>query len=345
METFDLSEYAAGGGCSAKLPAAELGRVMAGLPGTPHPDLLVGTETHDDAGVFRISDDLALIQTTDFFPPVCADPFTFGQIAATNALSDVYAMGGEALSALNIVAWPAGKSLEALREILRGGIEKVREAGVVMMGGHTIQDKIPKYGLAVTGTIHPGKIITNAAAKPGDILVLTKPVGTGTILAGHRIGEATPEQYQTVLGSMMQLNRNTVSVMHYYGVQCATDITGFGLAGHALKMAKASGVTLRIHPDKVPVFEGVMALLKLGCIPGAAFRNLDFVGDQMECASGVSYESKMLTMDAQTSGGLLICCPTEHAGQLVQDMIGAGFPHTAIVGEVTAAGSIGLMLG
>ncbi|MFO7722822.1 MAG: selenide, water dikinase SelD [Bacteroidales bacterium] len=331
---YDLSEFTGQGGCSAKLPAAGLERVMANLPVTPHRDLLVGTDTHDDAGVLRISDDLALIQTTDFFPPVCADPFTFGCIAAANALSDVYAMGGEVLSVLNIVAWPADKPLEALREILKGGIEKVKEAGGVVMGGHTIQDDVPKYGLAVTGTIHPDRIITNAAAQPGDTLVLTKPVGTGIILAGHRIGEATGEQYAAVLESMMQLSRNAVPVMHSHGVRCATDVTGFGLAGHALKMAKASGVTLQIHPAMLPLFNGTMPLLTLGCIPGACFRNLEFTRDSLFCDLQLPYEAKMVTMDAQTSGGLLICCPPGTAATLVQEMITAGFQHTAVIGDV-----------
>jgi selenide, water dikinase len=336
---FDLSEYTGQGGCSAKLPAAGLDKVMAGLPFTPHKDLLVGTDTHDDAGVLRISDDLALIQTTDFFPPVCADPFTFGCIAAANALSDVYAMGGEVLSVLNIVAWPADKPLEALREILKGGITKVQEAGGVVMGGHTIQDAVPKFGLAVTGTIHPEKIITNAAARPGDTLVLTKPVGTGIVLAGHRIGEASDEQYTKVLDSMMQLSRSAVAVMHRHGVRCATDVTGFGLAGHALKMAKASGVTLHIRPASVPLFDGTLPLLKLGCIPGACFRNLEFTQDDLACDPQLPYEEKMVTMDAQTSGGLLICCPPGTALSLVNEMISAGFPHTAVIGEVLEAGS------
>jgi selenide, water dikinase len=334
IQPTDLSEYTGQGGCSAKLPAAGLDEVMKDLPTIPHADLLVGTDTHDDAGVIRVSDHLALIQTTDFFPPVCADPFTFGSIAAANALSDVYAMGGEVLSALNIVTWPANRPLELLREILKGGIMKVKEAGGVVMGGHTIQDKVPKYGLAVTGTIHPDRIITNASAKAGDTMVLTKPLGAGIILAGYRIGEATKEQYETVLKSMMQLNREAVPVMHRYGVKCATDVTGFGLAGHALKLAKASGVTLAIHPSAVPVFGGTIPLLKLGCLPGACFRNQEFTQDSLACSKGVSYEEKMLMMDAQTSGGLLICCPPGTAEALVKEMIAAGYPHTAVIGKV-----------
>jgi selenide, water dikinase len=185
MITFDLLSTVEYGGCSAKLPAAELSRVLAGLPVTPDENILVGIDTHDDAGVYRISGELALIQTTDFFSPVCSDPYDFGQIAAANALSDVYAMGGEVLTTLNIVAFPAHVPLEILREILRGGIEKVKEAGGVILGGHTVVDDVPKYGLAVTGTIHPDRIATNAGAKAGDVLILTKPIGAGIIMAGQ----------------------------------------------------------------------------------------------------------------------------------------------------------------
>lgn len=316
------------------MPAAELALALAGLPSTPHENLLVDISTHDDAGVFRINEDLALIQTTDFFSPVCSDPFTFGEIAAANALSDVYAMGGEVLTAMNIVAYPADAPLEALKEILRGGIEKVLEAGGVMMGGHTIVDDVPKYGLAVTGTVHPGKIIANANARPGNVILLTKPLGAGIILAGNRIGEGHQAHYLAVLDSMKQLNRMAVPLMHRYGVQCATDVTGFGLAGHALKMAEASGVTIRIFPELLPVFEGAMELLKLGCIPGSCFRNLEFTEAGTQFGERGDYERKMLMMDAQTSGGLLICCDADQSGQLTLDLHEAGYPHTSRIGEV-----------
>jgi len=334
MADFDLLSMVEYGGCSAKLPAAELSKALAGLPDTPSPNLLVGIETHDDAGVYRISDELALIQTTDFFTPVCSDPFEFGQIAAANALSDVYAMGGEVLTALNIVTFPANAPLEVLHEILRGGIEKVKEAGGVMTGGHTIVDDVPKYGLAVTGTIHPGKVITNAAAVPGNVLILTKPLGAGIIMAGKRIGEISGERYQTVLASMKQLNAGGARVMRKYDIRCATDVTGFGLAGHAMKMAKGSGVTIRINASGVPVFDGTDEMLEMGCIPGACFRNLEYVEADARFAESLSYERKMLMMDAQTSGGLLICCDPMKAGSMVRDLHQAGYQHAAIIGEV-----------
>ena len=331
---YDLLSTVEYGGCSAKLPAMALSQALSGLPSTPHPNLLVDIETHDDAGVYKINDDLALIQTTDFFSPVCSDPFEFGQIAAANALSDVYAMGGEVITALNIVAFPAHVPLEVLREILNGGIQKVIEAGGVILGGHTVVDDVPKFGLAVTGTVHPNKIITNAAAKPGDVLILTKPLGAGIIMSGHRIGHLKPGQYNALLKSMKQLNRAAVPVMQKYGVKCATDITGFGLAGHALKMAKASGVTIRIFSDSIPSFDGTMELLDLACIPGACFRNLEYVEHDAGFGSGLAYERKMLLMDAQTSGGLLICTKQEYANRMTAELTDAGFANTIVAGEV-----------
>jgi selenide, water dikinase len=335
MKKYDLLSTVEYGGCSAKLSAKELGQALAGLPSTPHPNLLVNIDTHDDAGVFKISDDVALIQTTDFFTPVCSDPYEFGQIAAANALSDVYAMGGEVLTALNIVAFPAGVPLEVLSEILRGGIEKVIEAGGVIMGGHTIVDETPKYGLAVTGTVHPDRIITNAAARPGDALILTKPIGSGIIMAGKRIGEVSDGKYQAVLDSMKQLNAAGAEIMQKYDVKCATDITGFGLAGHALKLAKASNVSLYIDNQMVPLFDGAKELAELGCIPGACFRNMDFSEHDIEFSASITYEQKMLMMDAQTSGGLLICCTNEMKDDIINDLMKSGFEYSSEIGNVS----------
>jgi selenide,water dikinase len=242
------------------------------------------------------------------------------------------------LTALNIVAFPANVPLEILREILRGGIEKVKEAGGVIMGGHTIVDEVPKYGLAVTGTIHPDRIASNAGASAGDILILTKPIGAGIIMAGKRIGEIEGAPYQIVLDSMKQLNKGGAAVMRKYGVRSATDITGFGLAGHALKMGKASGVTIKLFADKVPVFGGTMELLNLGCIPGACFRNLEYAEVDATFGDGLDYEHKMLVMDAQTSGGLLICCDIGNVKEMLQELVDAGYPKSAVVGEVLPFG-------
>jgi len=342
MAIFDLLSLVEYGGCSAKLPAGKLSEALSGLPVSIHPDLLVSIETHDDAGVFRITDDIALIQTTDFFTPVCSDPFEFGQIAAANALSDVYAMGGKVLTALNIVAFPAHISLDVLREILRGGIDKVTEAGGVIAGGHTIVDDTPKYGLAVTGVVHPKRIITNAGAKSGDVLILSKPLGAGIIMAGKRIGEISQEKYQIVLDSMKKLNAAGAEIMQKHDVKCATDITGFGLAGHALKMAQASRVTLKIDPMLVPLFDGTIELAKLGCLPGACFRNLEYAEKHITFSENITYEHKMIMFDAQTSGGLLICCREKDAASILGDLKKTGFGHSAIIGTVENAGTYDL---
>jgi len=344
MKAFNLLTTVEYGGCSCKLPAKELQEALKDLPGTPHPNLLVNTDSHDDAGVYKISDDLALIQTTDFFLPLCSDPYEFGQIAAANALSDVYAMGGEVLSVLNIVAFPAKIPLEVLREILRGGTDKVKEAGGVVMGGHTIVYDAPVYGMAVTGTVHPQKIITNAAAQPGDVLILTKPIGAGIILAAHRIGQTDNSSLQTVLDGMKLLNKKGAEIMQKYGIRSATDITGFGLAGHALKLAQASNVTVIINSKEVPCFNNVLQIIDTGCIPGACFRNLEFVESDCQFDDALGFEHKMLMMDAQTSGGLLICCPAEKTDAMIQDLKESGYETTAVIGEITNPGKSPLVI-
>lgn len=334
MTKFDLLATVEYGGCSAKLSAKELGEALADLPKTTNKNLLVDIDTHDDAGVYQITDDVALIQTTDFFPPVCSDPYEFGQIAAANALSDVYAMGGEVLTALNIVAFPANVPLSILKEILRGGIDKVNEAEGVIVGGHTIIDNVPKYGMAVTGTVHPNRIITNAAAKPGDVLILTKPIGTGVIMAGKKIGEVTDDQYLAVLESMKQLNRQGAKIMQHFNVKCATDITGFGLIGHALKLAMASKVSIKLYSKQVPVCEGAYNLVELGCIPGACFRNQEYVQEFCSFENSLDYNHKMLFLDAQTSGGLLISLPKSKSDEIVSCLKHSGFIASTIIGEV-----------
>jgi selenide, water dikinase len=332
---FDLMSTVESGGCSAKLSPALLADLLKDLKLPVNANLLVDTSTHDDAGVYRIGPDQAIILTTDFFPPVCSDPFEFGQIAAANSLSDVYAMGGTVLAVLNLVMFPTTKiPLEVLHEILAGGLDKITEAGAVVAGGHTIDDYPPKYGLAVTGLVHPGRIITNAAAKQGDALVLTKPIGTGVLIAGKRVNEASGAEYRGAIESMKRLNNNGGAVMQEFDVRAATDITGYGLAGHALKMAQASGVTFAIDAAKVPLLAGAEGLADLGCLPGAAFRNLDFVEPDTAFDQTLDYNLKMLMVDAQTSGGLLVCIGKEKADALVGAMKKAEYPATAIIGEV-----------
>ncbi len=333
-QPFDLLEGIEYGGCSAKLPANELDKALSGLPKVYCDNLLVDIDTHDDAGVYKINEETALIQTTDFFPPVCSDPYEFGQIAAANALSDVYAMGGKVLTAMNLLMYPAYRPMEMLKEIIRGGQDKVDESGGVLVGGHTLTDDLPKYGLAVTGVVHPKKVITNDAAKSGDVLILTKPIGSGMIMSGKRLGEVGEEEHQAALDNMKILNKNGAEVMQKYGVRAATDITGFGLAGHIMKMAQASNVTMILNSESVPLLKGAYELADIGCIPGACFRNQEYVTKNIKFEDDVIYEYQMLMLDAQTSGGLLICAPSDSVEKMLEELKNSGYPDSAVVGRV-----------
>ena len=332
----DLLNLVEQGGCSAKLSAVELTKALADLPKITDENILVDIETHDDAGVYKIRDDYALIQTTDFFPPVCSDAYDFGQIAAANALSDVYAMGGQVLTALNLVMFPADLSMDILKEILKGGQEKIMEAGGVLLGGHTIADDIPKYGLAVTGWVHPDHIATNAAAKAGEVLILTKPIGTGTIISAKKNEIASADAYQAAIDNMKLLNNKAAEVMNSFNVKCATDITGFGLLGHAMKMADGSGVSITIESSNIPILPSVIELIEMGCIPGAAFRNQEFTESSCLFEPSVDYNHKMLVLDAQTSGGLLMTVKSEDVDEIVKELKNSGYPSTCAVGEVKA---------
>ncbi len=333
-EKVDLLEYIGEGGCSAKLPALKLSEYLVGLPASNDPNLLVGIETHDDAGVYKISVDTALIQTVDFFPPVCSDPYCFGQIAAANSLSDIYAMGGKPLTALNLMMYPDDEMpSEVFREILRGSSDKVREAGALIIGGHTIRDSSLKYGLAVTGLIHPDNVITNSKAKPGDVLILTKPLGTGVIIAGKKLNSVPDIIYSQALTSMMQLNNSACEVMQNYGVKCATDITGFGLLGHTLKLSAASGVSIIIDSSSIPMLEGTYNLADLGFIPGAVFRNQDYT-DEKCSYNNIDYNLKVIMLDAQTSGGILMSVPAEKKHDILSDLKKKGLNYASIIGEV-----------
>lgn len=333
VDLLDMVEY---GGCSAKIPPKQLEEILKYLPLPQDPDILVDIDTHDDAGVYRVNDELALVLTTDFFPPVCSDPFEFGQIAATNAISDVYAMGGDPVLALNIMMFPAAKlPMEVYVDILKGGYDKASEAGVRIIGGHTIDDFPPKYGLAVLGYVHPKKIITNAGCKPGDKLILTKPIGTGIILAGQRQGMAGDADITEAKRLMKLLNKTGAEVMKRYNVRGATDVTGFGLAGHALKMALASKVSIKINMGNVPLISNVYNLIDDGCIPGASFRNLDYVEEHLLPVADLDYNLKMIAFDAQTSGGLLMSVSPDIVEKVLLDLHSTGLTASAVVGEVT----------
>jgi len=331
----DLLQMVESGGCSAKIPPKELEEILKYLPLPEDPNILVNIDTHDDAGVYRVNDDLALVFTTDFFPPVCSDPYEFGQIAAANSISDVYAMGGDPVIALNIMMFPSARlPLEAYAQILRGGSDIASEAGLKIIGGHTIDDSTPKYGLAVVGYVHPERIITNTGAMPGDSLILSKPVGTGIILAGQRLGLAGEHDVSEAKKYMKLLNRSGAEVMKKYNIRGATDITGYGLAGHALKMAKAGNVSIELNMRKVPLIANTYLIIDEGCIPGASFRNLEFVENDSHFADDLDYNLKMIACDAQTSGGLLMCVPEKSVKTILTDLNEAGLTSSAVIGKV-----------
>jgi selenide,water dikinase len=335
-QSFDLLSTVEYGGCSAKISPDKLAEALSAIPRISHERLLVDISTHDDAGVYKLTDDIALIQTLDFFPPVCSDPYEFGQIAAANALSDVYAMGGTALTAMNIVMFPYNRiPLSVLKEILSGGMERVEKAAVMMVGGHTIDDYPPKYGLSVTGVIRPDELVTNAFAKPGDILILTKAIGSGAIIAGKRVGMAKEDDYRAMLESMKLLNLEGAAVMRRHAVKAATDITGFGLLGHARNIAEASKVTIRLNSAKVPLMDGAYDLISAGCVPGATFRNISAIEKDCSFPETIDSAIKLLLFDAQTSGGLLLCVPAKSSEKVLDEMRSVGYMSSRIIGEVT----------
>jgi selenide,water dikinase len=308
---------------------------LSHLPQSQDPNLLVGINTSDDAGVYKLTEDLALIQSVDFFTPIVDDPYLYGQIAAANSLSDIYAMGGRPITALNIVGFHHKHfPLDVLREILVGGWEKTNESGAVLVGGHTIMDEELKYGLAVSGLIHPSKIITNANAQPGDKLILTKPLGTGIISTALKAGLDLGELEKSVIQSMSTLNKNASEVMQMVGVNACTDITGFGLLGHGYEMAAGSRVGLNIFASKIPHFDGVIQLIKKGYVPGGTFNNQSFLEEKVKFNKSISREFSILLFDAQTSGGLLISVPENKLDHLITELHNRKVNTIAVIGEV-----------
>ena len=315
----------------------DLSRALAALPEKSDPRLLVGRETFDDAGVFRLSDDLALVQTVDFFAPIVDDPFDFGQVAAANALSDVYAMGGQPLTALNIVAFPTGQlPLDVLGEILAGGQEKVHEAGAFIVGGHTVIDTELKYGLAVTGRAHPDFLLTNAGAKAGDKIILTKPLGNGILATAGKRGQLAPDAARAMLDAMKTLNGAASRAALAVGSRCATDITGFGLLGHLSHIARASNVTLRIDLASIPVFSGVRDAVKAGFTTDGAKRNADYLSELVRWARGAE-EDKAVLYDPQTSGGLAVTVGRDVAANYLSRVAGS-----TVIGEVIDRGEVAI---
>jgi selenide,water dikinase len=311
------------------------------------PDLLVGRETSDDAGVYRLSNDVALVQTIDFITPVVNDPYDFGRIAAANSLSDVYAMGGRPLTAMNVVCFPI-RSMEkaVLKEILRGGLEKIHEAGAVLVGGHSVEDPEIKYGLSVTGLVHPDKVLTNSAVKPGDALIITKPLGTGVLATAIKAGLISEGAQRRAIETMATLNRRAAEIISGYPANGCTDVTGFGLLGHALEMASASKVTITLFVNDIPLLPEVLESVQMGLVPEGSYSNRNFCASQVGLAEQIDPMLLDILADAQTSGGLLVSLPRSRAAALLDDLKAGGVPDAAVIGLAGSAekGSIELRL-
>jgi len=307
------------------------------LPLISDPNLVTGYEHAEDAGVYKLSDDLALVQTVDFFTPTVDDPFTFGRIAAVNALNDIYAMGGRPLTAMNIVCFPIKTMDKAvLRDVLRGGLDKMREAGVLLVGGHSVEDTEIKYGLSVTGTIHPDRVLFNRGARPGDKLILTKPLGTGIAATALKAGVAAPALVEQATACMTTLNKQAAELMISAGdIHSCTDITGFGFLGHACETVEGSDVGLRIAAARIPILEGIRELVETGYLPGGLYRNRNYRLGQVEKAPSCPDWIFDVCFDPQTAGGLLFSLPADKAEPLVKAMRDAGIGDAAIVGDVT----------
>lgn len=334
-----LTEYARCAGCAAKMGPLDLKAALSALSPRSDARLLVGHETFDDAAVFLLSPGVALIQTVDFFAPIVDDPYDFGRVAAANAISDVYAMGGEPLTALAITAFPTGKlPTSVLGDILRGGESIAHEAGALIVGGHTITDEEIKFGLAVTGRANPDRLLTNAGARPGDVILLTKPIGTGILATQAKRGRLDEGAYDGLVRSMTTLNAAASRVALAVGAICATDVTGFGLLGHAYHVARASNVTVRINADAVPLLDGVVASLADGAGTGGAERNERFVADAIQWNDATPAQRACL-LDPQTSGGLLIALPAAAAREFQSQ-----FPNAHVIGNVLSRGKHPLVI-
>ncbi len=310
------------------------------LPVVSDPNLLVGLSRPDDAAVYKMSDELALVQTVDFFPPIVDDPYAYGEIAVANALSDVYAMGGTPLTALNIVGFPVELPKDILGRVLQGGMSKAKEAGVLIVGGHTVDDKEPKYGMAVTGVVKPGRQVTVDAAKPGDVLVLTKPIGTGIITTAGKAERVDPEVLEGAVRTMSTLNRAASEAMVKVGVNACSDVTGFGLLGHLRNIVEASDVAARLTLSDVPVLAGARELLDDGIAPGGTHRNLESIDPMVAWDASIDENSRLLLSDAQTSGGLLISVEPARLDSLLEELKAFGVETLSVIGAIVESASL-----
>jgi selenide,water dikinase len=338
-ENVPLTSLVENAGCASKISQEDLKKALSGLPRTFDPRVLVSSDTCDDAGVFKLDARTALVQSVDVFTPVVDDPYVFGQIAAANSVSDIYAMGGRPLTALSIIAFPIERlSPRIMNKMLQGGIDKLREAGVAVLGGHSIKDKEIKFGFAVTGVVHPDRMTVNSKARPGDLLILTKPIGTGTLSFARQIGRAPAKGLADSERSMTELNRAAAEAMTAAGVTTATDITGFGLAGHLSEIAVQSGVELEVYGEAIPVFDGVMELIRDGVVSGAVERNRDYASTYVKTQKGAGEDFETLLYDPQTSGGLLIAVRKSKAPALLAALKKRGVDRATVIGRVTRKG-------
>lgn len=335
METeVKLTKLASCAGCGAKVGAGTLVKLLEGFKSHTDERLIVGYDKSDDASVYVVNEDTAIIQTTDFFPPIVDDPYLYGRIAATNALSDVYAMGGQPKLALNIMCVTQSMDSDTVRQVLKGGYDAAYDAGAIITGGHTIQGAEPIYGLAVTGFVHPDKVLTNSGAKPGDILVLTKPLGVGIIATAAKAEMADKPLMDKIYSQMATLNKTARDIMVKYPVNSCTDVTGFGLMGHSFEMAQGSGCTLHIKTDKVPYHKEALEFADMGLVPAGAYRNRNFAENGVKLCGDISCALQDIFYDPQTSGGLLVAVPKEYAQQFVTELKNS-VPQAEIIGYVT----------
>lgn len=329
-----LTQMTSTAGCAAKIGPGTLAGILESLPKFEDPNLLVGIETSDDGAIYKVNEETALIQTLDFFTPVVDDPFIFGQVAAANALSDIYAMGGEPKVALNIVAWPNCVNPAILGKILEGGASKVLEAGAVLAGGHSIQDDEPKYGLSVTGFVHPDKVFKNCGARPGDVLILTKPLGTGIVNTAVKADMASEEAKAEVIRVMTALNKTAKEVAEHYDIHSCTDVTGFGLAGHGAEMADGSKVTIEISVKDLPIQKEAAVLAQMGLVPEGAYRNRSYTEEKVDFGEAEEY-LRDIFCDPQTSGGLLFSVSPQDGEHIMKDLENAHMEtEFAMIGRV-----------
>lgn len=331
-----LTDMTLSGGWASKIGPKVLANVLDKLPKNHYDEnLLVGLETSDDAAVYKLNDEMALIQTLDFFTPMVDDPYVFGQISASNALSDVYAMGGIPTVCMNIVCFPSCYDMNVLGEILKGGFDKVKESGALLVGGHTVDDKEPKYGLSVSGTVHPSKVLSNATSKVGDVLILTKPIGVGILNTAMKENLVKEETEKKVIETMIHLNKYAAMTFDKFSVNSVTDITGFGLLGHVLEMAKASNVSMVIDSKNVPILDEAIDMANMGIIPSGMYKNKEHISEFVEIVN-VDRALEDILYDPQTSGGLLVSVNEEIANEVIEDMLKNGSIDAKIIGKVVS---------